>query len=1278
MKIRDLSKMVAIATLAMLCAMGVVIFHALQIQDAVMHSADHRLRSIMLANELFQSSEDLTRMARSYVSTGDPAYERRYNAILEIRNGQRVRPLHYSPTHWNLAGMEQAPPVPMGRALPLGELMRREGVAESEFDLLRQSQANSDALVTLERQAFALAVGGARREAAVALLYGAAYLQAKAGIMAPIQRFSDSVDLRTKSELHELQQQLQRQVTRLLALVLLALVGVVGVILYTRHAVLGPLRLLGGHAEQVAHGHYTARCALPADNELGQLGIHFNHMLDAIERDITGRERGEQALARANLDLAGRESLLKQIFDTSSVAIFLVDKGGVITHANARMADMFGWPVATLIGMRYVELVHRSERESGQQKMLALLDSELLSVDLERHYWRADDSSFLGHLTGKRFYDGDGAERGLVGVIADITARRLAEQRARHHNQVLEMLAAQAPLCQVLDTIATDIETIYPGLLCAILLLDDEERQLRVAAAPGLAQSYRDGVAALVPSDAAGASGDGVLAALLAGRRVVLADCAGAPDSALLALAGAAGLGACWSQPMHSSQGKVLGIFSLFQRQPRQPAPAELELLAEEARLAALAIDKSAAEARLQLAASVFTHAREGIMITDANGIIIEVNDTFTRITGYSHHEARGQNPRILNSGHQPPDYYAGMWKALIETGHWDGEAWNQRKNGEIHAEMITISAVRDAAGKTQNYVALFTDITPLKEHQRQLEYIAHYDALTGLPNRVLLADRLQHALAQSQRRGQSLALVYLDLDGFKAVNDQYGHQVGDALLVTLAGRMQAALREGDTIARIGGDEFVAVLVDLDRPRDCEPVLARLLQAAADPVPVEQQVLRVSASIGVTLYPRDGADADLLMRHADQAMYLAKQAGKNRYHLFDVDQDLAEKTYRESLGHIRRALERGEFALHYQPRVNMRSGSLIGVEALIRWQHPQRGLLPPAAFLPVINEHQIGVELGEWVIGSALAQMDAWRRAGLRLPVSVNVGARQLQQGDFVARLTELLAAQPALPPEWLELEILETSALEDMAQVSKVMHACRALGVRFALDDFGTGYSSLTYLKRLPVEWLKIDQSFVRDMLEDPEDLAIIEGVVGLAAAFRRQVIAEGVESVAHGELLILLGCAQAQGFGISAALPAAALPGWAADWRPDPAWSAWRERSPTHSDRMTVFAEVELRHWLRAVDAYLDGERGTVPTLDARSSHFGRWLEREGRELYAQRPAFTAVAQLHARVHALGRELVRLCGAGQAEQARTELAGLHAQRDELIDGLRRLVRAG
>ena len=561
--------------------------------------------------------------------------------------------------------------------------------------------------------------------------------------------------------------------------------------------------------------------------------------------------------------------------------------------------------------------------------------------------------------------------------------------------------------------------------------------------------------------------------------------------------------------------------------------------------------ERKQADEKLQLAASVFTYAREGIMITDTQGIIVDVNDTFTAITGFSRDEVLGQNPRMLKSGRQGADFYAAMWVELNEIGHWTGEAWNRRKNGEVYAEMQTISAVRDSAGKTKHYVSMFTDITPMKVHQQQLEHMAHYDALTGLPNRVLLADRLQQAMLQCHRRSRSLAVVYLDLDGFKLVNDCHGHDVGDALLITIAQRMKAALRDGDTLARIGGDEFVAVLVDLESTKDWEPVLGRLLHASAEPITVEEVVLQVSSSIGVTIFPRDRVDADQLMRHADQAMYQAKLGGKNRYHLFDVENDTAIKTQQESLMHIARALEQREFVLYYQPKVNMRTRAIIGAEALIRWQHPERGLVPPGDFLPTIEGHPISIALGEWVIDTALCQISHWQSCGLMVPVSVNVSACQLQENGFSERLASLLAAHPDVAPSSLELEVLETSALEDVLQVSQVMHACQAMGVRFALDDFGTGYSSLTYLKNLSAEVIKIDQSFVRDMLDDPDDLSIIQGVIGLAKSFNREVIAEGVETDAHGAMLLQLGCELAQGYGIARPMPAGDFPKWAAHWQ-------------------------------------------------------------------------------------------------------------------------------
>ncbi|WP_051443089.1 bifunctional diguanylate cyclase/phosphodiesterase [Curvibacter gracilis] len=596
----------------------------------------------------------------------------------------------------------------------------------------------------------------------------------------------------------------------------------------------------------------------------------------------------------------------------------------------------------------------------------------------------------------------------------------------------------------------------------------------------------------------------------------------------------------------------------------RQVALRTQELEQANAQLAGEIEERRKAEESQRLAANVFTFAREAISITDAQGTIIDVNAAFSRITGYERAEVLGKNPRMLQSGRQSRAYYQAMWRSLTDSGYWAGEIWNRRKNGEVFAELLTISAVKNAEGVTQNYVALFTDITPMKEQQKQLEHIAHYDALTDLPNRTLLADRLQQAMAQTQRRGQSLAVAYLDLDGFKTVNDTHGHAVGDELLVALAARLMATLREGDTLSRIGGDEFVAILVDLESVSAHETVLLRLLEAASTPVKIKGLSLQVSVSIGLTLYPQDNVSADQLMRHADQAMYIAKQGGKNRYHLFDVIQDSAVKTHREQLAQIRAALHKGEFVLYYQPKVDLQLGRLVGVEALIRWQSPQAGLQLPGAFLPAIENDITAIDLGEWVIAQALHQLSEWHAAGLQISVSVNIGARQLQQANFKHRLARLMHLHLKVDPTYVELEILETSALEDIEQASQAIRDCRALGVRFALDDFGTGYSSLTYLKHLPVEVLKIDSSFVSDMLDDPDDLSIVRGVVSLAEAFGREVIAEGVESVAHGQALRQLGCRMAQGFGIARPMPAAELLAWQLRWDADPGWRALRQEWP------------------------------------------------------------------------------------------------------------------
>jgi len=683
--------------------------------------------------------------------------------------------------------------------------------------------------------------------------------------------------------------------------------------------------------------------------------------------------------------------------------------------------------------------------------------------------------------------------------------------------------------------------------------------------------------------------------------------------------------------------------------------------------------ERKQAEVKLQLAANVFAHAGEGIIITDTQGTIVDVNAAFTRITGYSRGQAIGQNSRILKSGRQDKAFYETMWRDLTEEGHWSGEIWNRRKNGEVYAELLTISALRDANGNVQQYVGLSSDITAIKTHQIQLEQIAHFDALTSLPNRVLLADRLHQAMVQARRRGRVLAVAFLDLDGFKAINDNHGHKVGDSLLIAVSARMKGSLREGDTLARIGGDEFVAVLVDLSGSEDCEPTLSRLLAAVAEPVPVGELTLHVSASLGVTFYPQEeDIEADQLQRQADQAMYQAKLAGKNRYHVFDAAQDRNLRGQHESIERIRRALAEHEFTLHYQPKVNMRSGAVVGAEALIRWQHPQKGLLAPAAFLPVIEDHPLAIEIGEWVIESALTQIEAWHAAALELPVSVNVGSRQLQQPDFVKRLQARLMAHPAIRPNDLEIEVLETSALEDITRVSMVIEACRKLGVTFALDDFGTGYSSLTYLKRLAVTMLKIDQSFVRDMLEDPDDLTILEGVIGLATAFRRTAIAEGVESMEHGEMLLQMGCDLAQGYGIAHPMPADEIPGWWAAWRSPPAWANYQQ--VRHDNLPLLHAAVEHRAWIMAAEHYIKGERAAPPPLDPHHCRFGLWLDAERQSGRDTHPGLIAIETLHQQVHTLVDELCKLRTDGRDTESVARLDELYSLRDALLGQMKTL----
>ena len=665
----------------------------------------------------------------------------------------------------------------------------------------------------------------------------------------------------------------------------------------------------------------------------------------------------------------------------------------------------------------------------------------------------------------------------------------------------------------------------------------------------------------------------------------------------------------------------------------------------------------------------------------DLQGRITYVNPQFCEVSGYSADELLGQNHRLLNSGVHPSAFFEQMWATISRGQVWRGDICNRAKDGSLYWVTSTIVPLNGPDGLPRSYVSIRFDITPLHTLLESVQWQAHHDVLTGLPNRALLNERFGQAVAHAQRTGHLLAVCLLDVDGFKSINDSLGHAQGDALLVELARRLSSVLRPLDTAARLGGDEFVLLLTGLRQADEVNTVLTRVMAALSVPCLLGADSVEVAVSIGVSIYPTDDTTPDTLLRHADQALYTAKQAGRHRVHFFDVQHDHHAAAHYQMLARVTEALRLGQLLLHYQPKVNMRLGQTVGLEALIRWQHPVDGLIPPMAFLPLVEQTDVIVDVGEWVIDQALLQMATWQRdTGKTWPVSVNIAARHFQRADFAQRLTRALGQHPTVLPSMLEIEILESVAIDHVQQVQANIKACRALGVRFALDDFGTGYSSLSYLKSLPAHTLKIDRAFVRDILDDKDDLALIEAIIGLAAVFDRNVVAEGVENAEQGVLLMRLGCDVAQGFGIAKPMPAAAVPGWVAQYQPDPAWRVWGHTEWELSDFPLLVAQHDHLQWVKRVLMAVEGSAASVaatPLPDHLHCRFGHWYRTEGQRRYGHLAEYVAIDAVHRQVHALGPEIMGLLAGGDLNRARQRCAQLLYCKDQILALLHSLQHA-
>ncbi|MCK9373638.1 MAG: EAL domain-containing protein [Sulfuricurvum sp.] len=1123
-------------TVALFTVFSVTFFLYVQSEKKIDDANELRLQSHMLINELRQSSDDLTRMARSYVITKNPLYKRHFEEILAIRNGTAPRPVNYYKVYWDLIGPNDRRPRPYSsKSIPLLELIRQSGFTAAEYAKLSESKRSSDALADIESRAISLCASD--RELAIRLLYNASFHHAKAAIMQPISDVHDMMDKRTLENVHCAEN------TATGMRIVFIFFGMFLLLLFWRtyralHLTLGgSLNQLYTQISLIGSGNFSSTISVAEGMGNSILGWLSATQIKLSLLDAKRKEAEKNNLHTGQLYAALSQCNEAIIRSRNAAELFPKICENAVTHSNMKLV----WigiideqtqrlnPVAYYgQGSDYIKYLHISidsdhPNGNGPSGIVCREDHPFWCQNFQSNpltkpwhersieYGLKASAALPLHKNGRIIgtFNLYAAEEDafdeltrnlLLEMTADIDhaltvyaheeARKNAEEGLKNSYNLLMSIINTAPV----RIFWKDTHLNYLGCN-QIFAKDAGEAAPQNIIGKNDTQLVWKGQAELYQADDRRILESGH-------PKLFFEEPQTTPDGQTIWLRTS-------KVPFRNEANEIIGILGVY-----EDITAHKE-----------------AEKQLFKLSQAIEQSSNTIIITDYKATIEYVNAAFVQTTGYTQAEVIGKNPRFLQSGNTPYGAYDTMWAQITCGNRWHGEFQNRRKDGTEYSYSINISPVFDDDHQITHYIAIEEDISEKKESEKNIHYLANFDPLTGLPNRRQLSEHFQFTLKSAKRHQNNFALIFLDLDHFKEINDSLGHSYGDVLLIELAKRIRSMLREEDTLSRLGGDEFILLLPDTHADGAAN-VAQKLLECISRPFHIEQHELTVTGSLGIALYPTDGTDMEILSKNADTAMYRAKEEGRNTYSFFTKEMQTVSTRNLQLSNALYHALERNELYLVYQPQISLHTGHIVGAEALLRWEHPEFGVISPAEFIPIAENNGLILPIGEWVMRTAVHQLKEWINSAIPpLIMAVNLSAVQFRHTNLPNLVTRILD-EAGLPPEYLELELTEGVAMHNPQAAINTMTNLHGRGIRMSIDDFGTGYSSLSYLKQFKIYKLKIDQSFVRDISIDSEDKAIVDAIIHMAHSLGLQTIAEGVETAEQLRYLRDQGCDEVQGY--------------------------------------------------------------------------------------------------------------------------------------------------